>query len=276
MKSLLVFLCAAGLAGCDQRAPVGVVLVYEVDREAGSSPTNVPLEKVVTAVRSRLSRLAKVRATDSGKIEVSVYGDDPKTVELLLSQIGTLEFRIVADAQFADDEEIINLAQEDQFKDKKEVTDVDKDGTTSVVARWVPVVPYEVGAIAQRGHAVRENKKDETEVLVLLDKQNVTGEFLTSATAGSDENARPAVHFRFNNAGAKRFGRLTSNNLPDPIDEKRPTSWPSSSTASCTRRRSSAAGSTTRRRSPAASHKRKSNCWPTSSRPGLSPRRCER
>jgi SecD/SecF fusion protein len=54
-----------------------------------------------------------------------------------------------------------------------------------------------------------------------MDSQNVTGEYLTSATAGNDENARPCVHFRFNQKGAKLFGRLTSNNLPDPIDEKR-------------------------------------------------------
>ncbi|HVC99058.1 MAG TPA: protein translocase subunit SecD, partial [Pirellulales bacterium] len=130
--------------------------------------------------------------------------------------------RIVADSQFVDDEEFINLAQEDQFKDVKEVTDVGKDGKTTEVARWVPVVPDEVGNIvSHRGHPVRENKKGETEVLVLLDKQNVTGEFLTGATAGSDENAQPCVHFKFNPLGAKRFGRLTSNNLPDSIDEKR-------------------------------------------------------
>jgi preprotein translocase subunit SecD len=29
------------------------------------------------------------------------------------------------------------------------------------------------------------------------------------------------LHFRFNADGARRFGRLTSNNLPDPIDAKR-------------------------------------------------------
>jgi len=201
----------------------GAILVYEVKDKSFKE-----MDKLVGAVLKRVNPdgLKEVNVRPYGEHEIEIIipmADEAELARMqnIISQQGTLEFRIVADAQFREDEEIINLAKDDQFKDEKDVIDADKDGATTVVARWVPVVPDEVGSIvSQRGHPVRENKKGETEVLVLIDKQNVTGEFLTSATAGNDENAQPCVHFRFNPAGAKRFGRLTSNNLPNPIDEK--------------------------------------------------------
>jgi len=208
--------------GIDLRG--GAILVYEV-----KDKTFKEMDKLVGAIVKRVNPdgIKEVTVRPYGEHEIEIIIPEADEAELarmqsIISQQGTLEFRIVADDQFVDDEEIINLAKEDQFNDEKEVTDEGKDGKPIAVARWVPVVPDEVGSIvSHRGHPFRENKKGETEVLVLLDKQNVTGEFLTGARAGSDENAQPCVHFTFNALGAKRFGRLTSNNLPDSIDEKR-------------------------------------------------------
>ncbi|HEV3005205.1 MAG TPA: protein translocase subunit SecD [Pirellulales bacterium] len=230
MSVVLFAISASGVAtvtgwppklGIDLRG--GAILVYEVKDKNFKD-----MDKLVGAVTKRVNPdgLKEVTVRPYGEHEIEIIIPEADEAELarmqdIVSQQGTLEFRIVADSQFSDDEDYINLANEGQFEGEQEVTERDKNGKTVVRARWVPVVPYEVGAIAQRGHAIRENKKGETEVLALMDSQNVTGEYLTSATAGNDENARPCVHFRFNQKGAKLFGRLTSNNLPDPIDEKR-------------------------------------------------------
>ena len=41
----------------------------------------------------------------------------------------------------------------------------------------------------------------------------VTGEMLTDASAGFDQNGRPDINFRFNGKGAQRFGDTTSQNI---------------------------------------------------------------
>ncbi|MDR1227792.1 MAG: protein translocase subunit SecD [Azoarcus sp.] len=49
---------------------------------------------------------------------------------------------------------------------------------------------------------------------ILLKKQvELTGESLTDAQAGSDENGEPAVHLTLDNVGAKKFRTLTSQNV---------------------------------------------------------------
>lgn len=45
----------------------------------------------------------------------------------------------------------------------------------------------------------------------------VAGENLTDAQPGFDQNGRPAVHFRFDTAGAARFGRATKENVGRPF-----------------------------------------------------------
>jgi preprotein translocase subunit SecD len=45
----------------------------------------------------------------------------------------------------------------------------------------------------------------------------VTGEELTDAQPSFDQNGRPAVNFRFNTSGARRFGQYTSDHIGDPF-----------------------------------------------------------
>ena len=56
------------------------------------------------------------------------------------------------------------------------------------------------------------------EVLVALDRFDVTGDFLSSASGGYDQNLQPCVNFSFNSQGAALFGTLTSQNLSDPAN----------------------------------------------------------
>jgi len=69
---------------------------------------------------------------------------------------------------------------------------------------------------------VREEKvspgRSELYILCTLDRQNVTGSFLSRAYATHDERLQPAVGFQFNRQGARRFGQLTREHLPEEGD----------------------------------------------------------
>ncbi|MDE2508802.1 MAG: protein translocase subunit SecD [Planctomycetota bacterium] len=52
-------------------------------------------------------------------------------------------------------------------------------------------------------------------ILCNLDRQDVTGEYLSGAEPTTDERMQPAVKFFFNRKGGYRFGRLTSEHLPE-------------------------------------------------------------
>lgn len=69
---------------------------------------------------------------------------------------------------------------------------------------------------------IREEKVSEglTEVYILcvLDRQNVTGAYLSRASVQTDERLQPAVGFQFNRQGARRFGQLTREHLPEEGD----------------------------------------------------------
>ncbi|WP_165230393.1 protein translocase subunit SecD [Aquisphaera insulae] len=71
-------------------------------------------------------------------------------------------------------------------------------------------------------HIVREEKVSPGHtvlwILYALDRQNVTGSFLSRTYATSDERLQPAVGFQFNRLGARRFGELTRSHLPEEGD----------------------------------------------------------
>lgn len=69
---------------------------------------------------------------------------------------------------------------------------------------------------------IREEKvapgRVETWILCNLDRQEVTGKYLSRTYATSDERLQPAVGFQFNRQGARRFGTLTREHLPEEGD----------------------------------------------------------
>lgn len=52
-------------------------------------------------------------------------------------------------------------------------------------------------------------------ILVGLDRQNVTGEYLSSVSQTTDERVQPAVRFVFRPAGGRKFGQLTREHTPE-------------------------------------------------------------
>ena len=69
---------------------------------------------------------------------------------------------------------------------------------------------------------IREEKvsagRTEIYILCALDRQNVTGAYLSRTYSTSDQQMQPAVGFQFNRKGARRFGQLTREHLPEEGD----------------------------------------------------------
>jgi SecD/SecF fusion protein len=204
----------------------GLILVYEVDaakeaarrQEAGGQPDAVQLadmDKLVTAVSRRVNpggqKEVTVRRYGLDQLEVIVPEVDQAEVDLIkriVSSGGALEFRIVANPRDARHEDGIEAAQ------------TAAGATVSLggraVARWVELDPVKVRP--DTGLVTRATADGRTEVLVMLDGENVTGEDLSRCGPGFDQSLQPCVKFNFKARGADRFGSLTSDNLPDPAN----------------------------------------------------------
>jgi len=196
------------------------VLIYEVNPK--STPATVKpadMEKFLKVVDQRLNagpeKLAKVRKLDDRRIEVALVHPsdaDSEHVKRLLARPGTLEFRIVANTH--DDKTIIDRARKDESKDAV------LDASGKKVAWWVPMknVKELRGSVNFPDFAVRTKKKaggEVTEILVVADAQNVTGDYLTRVEGVVDQMKMPAVSFTFNKKGGELFGKLTGEHLPD-------------------------------------------------------------
>ncbi|HET6884564.1 MAG TPA: protein translocase subunit SecD, partial [Pirellulales bacterium] len=193
----------------------GVILIYEIEQEDFKE-----MDKLVAAVGRRVNPggIKEVTVRPYGEREIEIIIPEADEAELqrtrdIVSKQGQLEFRIVADDRY--DKQTMDLAREPRFKKPKSlVYDTDKNDPE---ARWVPVMSDEAGRLAPNPHyATRQTENGQFEALVLIDKYNVTGDYLTTANPDRDEVGKPSVSFGFNDYGASLFGRLTGANLPDP------------------------------------------------------------
>ena len=176
----------------------------------------VDMDKLVGAVSRRVNpggqKEVTVRRYGLDQIEVIVPEVDQSEVDLIkriVSSAGVLEFRIVANP---DD------PRHQQVREAAAVTagvNVVQGGVP--VGRWIELDTGKLNPSEQRGLVTREID-GRVEVLVMLDRFDVTGGDLGRVSAGFDQNLSPAVNFTFNSRGAARFGLLTGQNVPDPAN----------------------------------------------------------
>jgi SecD/SecF fusion protein len=198
---------------------VGVVLIYEME---GLKPTQDPMATAAETVKALDRRLnpgirwqrGTVRAIEGNRIEVGIYGSDPKAVRdvtEIVENVGTLEFRIVANVHKHQSE--IEAAKADP--DKNEFFDSNGEW----IARWVRFRESE--KFNPQYNLVRARNVDGkpiSEVLIVRDPYDVTGDFLANIRPGHD-CGKPIVEFTFNARGAKLFSTLTGDNVPDGNSE---------------------------------------------------------
>ncbi|MEN6459333.1 MAG: protein translocase subunit SecD [Thermoguttaceae bacterium] len=205
--------------GIDLRG--GALLVYQVD-EAQQKGEPVDMDKLVTAIAKRVNpggqKEVTVRSYGQNAVEIIIPEKEEEVarIERIITQTGELQFRILADINDpqTDTKSIIDRAMADPSKTKL----TDRQG--KLLAWWVPVKPDEEKSFSGPGYngiarrTRKQGNRDITEILVLNDRYNVTGQDLTSSRPAQDRQGRPCVNFNFTSSGGKRFGLLTHNHLP--------------------------------------------------------------
>ncbi len=208
----------------------GVIMVYEVDSDKQKEGQTVDMAELAGSIRLRLdpSGIKEITVRPYGQQQIEIIvpqmsagaGDDATREEearirKVITDIGSLEFRIVANRRDVRHQSAIELA-ELLPRAVDEVTNIDG----KEIARFVPVNEEEAERFTKnaRDYLTRKGRDGKTtQVLVMMDPYNVTGEYLNTARPGYDERMRPSVNFTFNNVGAHYFNRLTSENLPDKV-----------------------------------------------------------
>ncbi|MFV0293186.1 MAG: protein translocase subunit SecD [Paracoccus sp. (in: a-proteobacteria)] len=91
-------------------------------------------------------------------------------------------------------------------------------GTTAKLT-FNPVVgrTADPDARAGLGNSVLPSQTEQGVYYIIEDSPVVTGEELTNAVPGFDQNNQPAVNFTFNPSGARKFGAYTSTNIGQPF-----------------------------------------------------------
>ncbi|MEO2014816.1 MAG: protein translocase subunit SecD, partial [Fuerstiella sp.] len=121
----------------------GTNMVFQVMEEEGKPLTDELMDKMITAVGTRIDPSGTseitVRQVGKDRIEVIVPGEDKQTVDDIkrrITKLGSLEFYITASPAF--DNEIIVQAQALGEAEKQLVKTLG-DGSKEVIAMWLPV-----------------------------------------------------------------------------------------------------------------------------------------
>jgi SecD/SecF fusion protein len=196
-----------------EETPEAVTLDYSMS--GGAEP--VDMDKLVAAVSRRVNpggqKEVTVRQYGLDQLEVIVPDVDQAEVDLIkriVSSAGVLEFRITANKSDTRHRRVIELAN------RTPGTIVAEEGRQ--IGRWVELDTSKIGQGEESGLVTRAATDGRTEVLVVLDRFNVTGGYLTRSLASYDQNLQPCVNFSFNSKGSSLFGTLTGQNLPDPAN----------------------------------------------------------
>ncbi len=197
-------------------------LIYRVGEDTPVYEAVEAIEAVTARINPNLTLDVTVREVADDRIEILIPGKQPELVEQIerrLVETDVLEFRILADSTISAHAWAIERAGEKP--------DGPNGSAGDVRAWWVPVRQGEEASFAGYGYdgVVKRNRPEQAggtlELLVLADRYDVTGRYLSRATSSIDENGNPCVSFSLSEAGAKRFAGLTGANLPDDFGNTR-------------------------------------------------------
>jgi SecD/SecF fusion protein len=220
--------------GIDLRG--GVILVYEladeIQEDQGDQDPDqmgdegqredVNMENLIAAITRRVNpggvKEITIRRAGVGQVEIIVPEVEESEVERLkriISDIGTLEFRILANQRDHGPE--IERALQPENANKYKIYDEQKN----LVAWWVPVTKDRDDKFGHNETVQRPGKTEGgyqfTEILVINDSWNVNGGYLVGAKPGMDDTGGVCVDFHFNSQGGRLFAGLTGDNTPDKV-----------------------------------------------------------
>ncbi|MBO6774486.1 MAG: protein translocase subunit SecD [Marinibacterium sp.] len=216
-----------------ERATVGTIrLQPSADDELRvriSQPEGMP--RALEVVRGLARPIQTLTGVGSNDIEVAGQGDelivtlteaeriatDDRTVRQALEiirrridEVGTREPTIQRQGE---DRILIQVPGIGSASELKEII-----GTTAQLT-FNPVVSRtgDADTVAGVGNKLLPSLDEEGTYYVLEAAPVVTGEELVDAQPSFDQNGRPAVNFRFNPAGARKFGDYTAENIGNPF-----------------------------------------------------------
>src|SRR3954451_759301 len=271
----------------------GTILVYEVVKE--NLNPNFNMDELISSLKHRVDpegvREIPIRKIGSNRLEIilpAAEADEVDEVKRMLTDVGALEFRILANRK--QDGAVVDRALAPNGRNKPparyqwgkigeistgndpkftadtitdpgqnwkknlyaginvELTGKDSSGVDQTV--YLPIQkntsntlylarPHNLKSVASykveynpsdiRGGdpnnprpsdpIIREDRvapgRVERSILLVTDRQNVTGKYLARAHSTQDERLQPAVGFVFNRQGARKFGQLTREHLPE-------------------------------------------------------------
>jgi preprotein translocase subunit SecD len=169
---------------------------------AGASDIDVTVDGADIVIR--LSE-AERQATDDRTVQQSL-----EIIRRRIDEVGTREPTIQRQGA---DRILIQVPGVGSAAELKEII-----GTTAQLT-FQPVVTRTTNANmpAGAGNELLPSMDEEGQFYVLEQAPVVTGEELVDAQPAFDQNGRPAVNFRFNPTGARKFGNYTAANIGNPF-----------------------------------------------------------
>uniref|UniRef100_UPI0040481B06 protein translocase subunit SecD n=1 Tax=Yoonia sp. TaxID=2212373 RepID=UPI0040481B06 len=191
-------------AGADRALTLVRGLAQPVASLAGAGQNNIDVTlngQVLTVQLTDVERAAVDNRTMQQSLEI---------IRRRIDEVGTREPSI----QRQGTDRI--LVQVPGVGSAQEVKDI--IGTTAQLT-FNPVVgrTSDAGASAGAGNILVPSLEDPNVIYILERSPVVTGEELTDAQPAFDQNGRPAVNFRFNPTGARKFGDYTADNIGSPF-----------------------------------------------------------
>ncbi len=188
----------------------------------------VDMDKMVSAISKRVNPGGQLEVTirrmGADRVEVIIPRADPHEIDVIkekISTAGALQFRILANPGAAKHRHVIELAQgsDDRIVKERDADGKvakDENGNDIVLGEWFVLDPAQFRDRSPAGMVTRENKQHQLEALAVKTPFDVGGGELANSRPGNDQYGRPAVNFSFRSRGARTFGELTGDNLPDP------------------------------------------------------------
>ena len=200
---ILTVCCACAAFGADSPT---VLLTYERGGCGTAETRDVDLEQVAQLVNKKLKGDGTAKVLKDGRIQVEVRGEhDKASLDSIKDRIvptGCMEFRILADSNYPNDKAIIELAKL-LPPAKTEVLQGDKK-----VAEWIVLNPKEFNAnnVSHWG-MVKRSTGNSPEALLLIDDENVSGAFITSASKADDGSGHASIRFSLNEEGGQAISK---------------------------------------------------------------------
>ena len=190
--------------GMDRALQVVRELARPVTSLTGAGQNDIVVSADGSDIVVRLSEAERL-ATDDRTVRQSL-----EIIRRRIDEVGTREPTIQRQGA---DRILIQVPGVGSAAELKEII-----GTTAQLT-FQPVVrrTSDSEAIPGPGNELLPSLDEEGTYYVLEDAPVVSGDELVDAQPSFDQNNRPAVSFRFNPAGARKFGDYTANNIGNPF-----------------------------------------------------------